>query len=268
MAKSFFTQILDLAGISLPDPNTQHDDPSKYRLSATESQAQSASGLTRVEQYLQKKNPPSKKMTRVEQYLAKKQAAMESEKKAQTPETTVVSDDSQLTGVARYLARKQASQQTVTTQKEPAPSKPKTRVEKYLAQKQSQPKQTSKKNSTDKPAASVKKTEPGASAPATGVDKYLSRKKSVPVPAPSKEIVETAKPEEKPPVEVTKAKKPAVATESKEETPQKNQKNRLLSRLLQPEKVRPLLIMPQMPINVRQPHRKEPVADVNPTWKF
>ncbi len=203
MAKSFFAQILDMAGISLPDPNTQHHDPSKYRQTAAAAEntpARSSSGLTRVEQYLQKKNPPAK-MTKVEQYLAKKQAAMAEAVTAEEP--TPELDDSQLTGVERYLARKQAAGKTTKPQEKttPAPSKPMTRVEKYLAQKKTAP-------AKPKAAASVKKA---VKTPTTGVDKYLSRKKSAPAPVPAakKEMMETAPPEEKQIVEVTESKKPA-----------------------------------------------------------
>ncbi len=212
MAKSFFAQILDLAGISLPDPNTQYDDPTKYRqTTATGSSTQPSSNLTRVEQYLQKKNPQPK-MTRVEQYLAKKQAARETAAIDETAVTTVEPDDSQLTGVARYLARKQAAQKTAEPQEKTAPSKPLTRVEKYLAQKKTAPKKS-------QPAPAVKKTE--ASNKTTAVDKYLSRKKSAPAPVPAakKEMVETARPEDKQIIEVAETKAPV--TESKTKTAEK-----------------------------------------------
>ncbi len=191
MAKNFFSKLLDLAGLNLPDPNSQHHDPTKYR-QPSETEASTAQGMTRVERYLQKKNPQPE-LTRVEQYLAKKQQAAAKHKASEASEATLNEEqtDTPLTGVARYLARKQAASKT-RTKPTAAPQKPMTRVEKYLAQKQHAKASSQKK--TVKAATPEPKQD---SAPVTRVDKYLSRKK--PAPAP------TSQPEEKQITPVTKA---------------------------------------------------------------
>ncbi len=206
MTKSFFSKLLDLTGLNLPDPNSQHNDPNKYR-QPPKTDVNAEPGMTRVERYLQKKNPQPEP-TRVEQYLAKKQQATAQNKAAtETPETKIneAKTDTTLTGVARYLAKKQAASKT-PQKPAAAPQKPMTRVEKYLAQKQQA--ETSPQKKTVKAATPEPKQN---STPVTGVDQYLSRKK----PAP----VATAKPEEKQITPETKAPekpKPELKTEAAE----------------------------------------------------
>ncbi|WP_198246516.1 hypothetical protein [methane-oxidizing endosymbiont of Gigantopelta aegis] len=208
MAKNFFSKLIDLAGLNLPDPNSQHDDPNKYH-QPPKTDTNTGQGLTRVERYLQKKNPQPEP-TRVEQYLAKKQQATAQNKTATETSEIEINDaqtDTTLTGVARYLAKKQAASKT-RLKPTSAPQKPMTRVEKYLAQKQQAKASPQKK--TVKAATLEPKQD---SAPVTRVDKYLSRKK----PASA---APTSKPEEKQITPVTEAAEKTI-TETKTEAAEK-----------------------------------------------
>ncbi len=183
MAKGFFNQILSLAGLKLPDPNKDHDNPSIYRQEPQTSHAEPGQP-SRVEQYLQKKTGASQ--TGVEKYLAKKS-------KQQKTTTQHQDNEENLTGVARYLAKKQQS--TASTNAQESTDNNMTRVEKYLAQQQ-------KKQSTA-PHKTEVKTEPAPAKPekkeaVTGVDKYLNRKKTTaPVVTPSKDLTPVTQEEDK-----------------------------------------------------------------------
>ena len=104
MAKSFLDQLLDFAGLKLPD-SKGHYAPSAYR--DEPSKAETSSGLSRVEKYLQNKNAGTERatteLTGVAKYLAEKE---QEEKEKAEAEAALAKrrTATEMTGVARYLA--------------------------------------------------------------------------------------------------------------------------------------------------------------------
>lgn len=148
MAKNIFENLLKLTGFNPPNKDGYYD-PSVYRQETKPVKAAppAASGTPQL--------------SRVEQYLAKKQGIEQP-----------TSNSEQLTGVARYLAQKEQTSQAQTESKQ-AELAAMTGVERYLAQKQggaqkpaSKPASNTKKlTGVDKYLADKKKVSPAVAKP-------------------------------------------------------------------------------------------------------
>ncbi|MGR9115121.1 MAG: hypothetical protein ACU85E_05095 [Gammaproteobacteria bacterium] len=209
MAKSFLDQLLDMAGLKLPDakghyaPSVYRDEPKKEA---------DTSGLSRVEKYLQKKDAESEKasteLTGVAKYLAEKQQAEKEQAEAAASASVKSEGQEELTGVAKYLAKiEQESLEQAEAQAAALANM--TGVAKYLARLEGGRKPVQRQAETKQPTKQ---------APLSRVEQYLAKQKEAPVSA---QPVKTASKEPQPapapkaaPAE-QKAASPAKATQQK-----------------------------------------------------
>ncbi len=211
MAKSLLRQLLDITGLQLPNPGGQYH-PSAYRDETVEktqpspapSAAQETQQLTGVEKYLAKKNPepveqpaaaPAPELTGVEKYLAQKQRQEQEKAEAEAAKLA------NMTGVARYLANletnKRAPADPAPTPAAPAPTKPLTGVDKYLAKQRTAVKTVSKAKAAKPAPAAAVTSAPKTKAPAAKPSAAASKP---PSQATMEKAVQPAKPKKKEPV--------------------------------------------------------------------
>lgn len=192
MAKNFFQQILNKAGIKSPDANGYYD-PSVYVSEPAASAPQPAGkAATKAES-------STRELTRVEKYLASKNP----EPVAAEPEAAP-SASTELTGVAKYLARlQQEAEDKAAAEAETLANM--TGVARYLAMKEGRiPAQAAAA-----PAPEPEEEEEVDISKLTGVERYLAlQKQGSAKPAPAKPASQP-KAEAKPAV----AEQPAVAEE-------------------------------------------------------
>lgn len=207
MAMNLLDQLLNLAGLKLPEAKDRYD-PSVYRQEVAKQDVispTSAATETARAKKTSAKGKAGEELTGVAKYMAKKQQQEQPEPVEEVQETATEAKEPGLTGVAKYLAKLDREAQE-RAEAEAAAFANMSSVERYLARLEGKkiPVTTAKAKAPEKNETEKK--------PLTRVERYLSEQAGA---APTKTATSAAKPASKEPKPaapaVAKAEKPVVA---------------------------------------------------------
>ncbi|GAB4271930.1 MAG: hypothetical protein Kow0065_21380 [Methylomicrobium sp.] len=225
MAMNFLDQLLNLAGLKLPEGKERYD-PSVYRQEVVKQDDRStATEAIRVKKTTDKPRG-AEELTGVARYMAKKQQQEHPEVAEEVQEATAPTDEA-LTGVAKYLARLEQEARE-KAQAEATAWANMSSVERYLARLEGR----KPPESADIEAATPKDKEQEPEAkPLTRVERYLSEqsvKALTPTATKNQKVVDTTPTVSKPTVTVEpaapqKVVEANVATQSKPVEEKKHQ---------------------------------------------